>query len=82
MDEYKETNEKLEQIEASALEGNEQVEPLSACNENIDTVECSETPNTDSMEMSNCSCYSSCGSDYSRNGSCSCYTNCGSNYSK
>lgn len=65
-----ETNEKLEQIEANALENtNESVEPTEGVNE-------------PSMEMSNCVCTGGCGSNYSISSGCVCTGGCGSNYHK
>ena len=65
-----ETNEKLEQIEANALENtDEAVEPTESVNE-------------PSMEMSNCMCMGSCGSNYSVSTNCMCMGSCGSNYHK
>ena len=65
-----ETNEKLEQIEANALENtDESVEPTESVNE-------------PSMEMSNCMCMGSCGSNYSVSTNCMCMGSCGSNYHK
>ena len=73
-----EINEKLEQIEAEALENTNEVLPLE---ENIETVECAENFGEPDMEMSICSCTGGCGSNYST-GSCTCSGNCGANYHK
>lgn len=74
-----ETNEKLEQIEANALENTDEVTPL----ENTDeSVEPTESVNEPSMEMSHCMCMGSCGSNYSVSTNCMCMGSCGSNYHK
>ena len=46
-----ETNEKLEQIEANALENTDEVTPLENTNESVEPTECVNEP---SMEMSSC----------------------------
>lgn len=73
-----EANEKLEQIEASALEGTEEVSPLEGTQESMEIPEDLSEP---TMEMSICSCTGGCGSNYSFGG-CTCSGNCGSNYHK
>lgn len=74
-----EANEKLEQLESSALENLDEVTPIEQ-NEMEFEYPCNlEEPQ---VEMSTCSCLSSCGSNYSRNGECSCLSSCGSNHSK
>lgn len=73
-----EINEKLEKIEAEALENTNEVLPLE---ENIETVECAENFGEPDMEMSTCPCTGGCGSNYST-GSCTCSGNCGANYHK
>lgn len=74
-----ETNEKLEQIEANALEHTDEVTPLENTNE---SVEPTEGVNEPSMEMNNCTCTGGCGSNYSISSSCVCTGSCGSNYKK
>lgn len=77
--EFFESNEKLEQMEASVLENIDEVTPIEQ-NEVEFEAPCSiEEPQ---VEMSTCSCLSSCGSNYSRNGECSCLSSCGSNHNK
>lgn len=71
--------EKLEQIEASALEDNNEIRPIEQ-NENIsEAIDNIEEPQ---MEMSKCSCMNSCGSNYSITNNCLCMGGCGSNYHK
>ena len=77
--EFNEANEKLEQIEANALEDTNEVSPLESKNEIVDATESSVEP---SIEMSRCSCTGSCGSNYSITSGCTCSGNCGSNYHK
>ncbi len=74
-----ETNEKLEQIEANALEINDDVTPLEL-NEQ-EAVEASEMDEQPSFEMSSCTCSGGCGNNYSY-GNCTCSGNCGNNYHK
>lgn len=76
--EFLESNEKLEQIEANALEGTDEVTPLEG---NAESFEISESVNEPSIEMSTCTCSGGCGSNYSH-GNCTCSGNCGSNYHK
>ena len=73
-----EANEKLENIEANALESTDEVKPLV---ENTDYSETPESVNEPNIEMSTCTCSGGCGSNYSY-GTCSCSGNCGSNYHK
>ena len=73
-----ESNEKLEQIEANALENTEEVSPLEVNVEHTDTPE---SVNEPIIEMSTCTCSGGCGSNYSFGG-CTCSGNCGSNYHK
>lgn len=73
-----ESNEKLEQIEANALENTEEVSPLEEKVEHTDTPE---SVNEPIIEMSTCTCLGGCGSNYSFGG-CTCSGNCGSNYHK
>ena len=73
-----EANEKLENIEANALESTDEVKPLV---ENTDYSETPESANEPNIEMSTCTCSGGCGSNYSY-GTCSCSGNCGSNYHK
>lgn len=73
-----ESNEKLEKIEANALENTDEVAPLENNSEFVETPESVNEPN---MEMSTCICSGGCGSNYST-GSCICSGNCGSNYHK
>lgn len=74
-----ETNEKLEQIEANALENTDEITPLENTNESVEPTECVNEP---SMEMSSCMCMGSCGSNYSVSTNCMCMGSCGSNYHK
>lgn len=74
-----ETNEKLEQIEANALENTDEVTPLENTNESVEPTEGVYEP---SMEMSNCVCTGGCGSNYSISSGCVCTGGCGSNYHK
>ncbi len=73
-----ESNEKLEKIEANALENTDEVTPLENNEEFFETPECVNEPN---MEMNTCICSGGCGSNYST-GSCICSGSCGSNYHK
>lgn len=73
-----ESNEKLEEIEANALESTEEVTPLEG---NPRDMETPESVNEPIIEMSNCTCSGGCGSNYSF-GNCTCSGNCGSNYHK
>lgn len=73
-----ESNEKLEQIEANALESTEEVFPLE---ENVEHTAPPESVNEPIIEMSTCTCSGGCGSNYSFGG-CTCSGNCGSNYHK
>lgn len=79
MNEYKETVEKIEQIESSSLETMDEVTPLEI---NEDITEMPEEVPEPLGEMSICTCTNSCGSNYSYSGGCTCSNNCGSNYSK
>ena len=74
-----ETNEKLEQIEANALENTDEVTPLENTNESVEPIE---SVNEPSMEMSNCKCMGSCDANYSVSTGCICLGICGSNYHK
>lgn len=71
--------EKLEQIEASALEEYSGVTPLEQNESIIETSGFVEEPQ---MEMSSCICMGGCGSNYSISNSCACMGGCGSNYHK
>lgn len=73
-----ELNEKLENIEAHALENTENVTPLE---ESAEYTETSENVNEPIIEMSTCTCSGGCGSNYSYGG-CTCSGSCGSNYHK
>jgi len=73
-----ESNEKLESIEANALESTDEVTPLE---DNADYAEAPESVNEPNIEMSTCTCTGGCGSNYSY-GTCTCSGNCGSNYHK
>lgn len=73
-----ESNEKLESIEANALESTDEVTPLE---DNEDYAEAPESVNEPNIEMSTCTCTGGCGSNYSY-GTCTCSGNCGSNYHK
>lgn len=74
-----EKNEKLEQIEANALEFNDDVTPLELNEQEV--VEASDVNEQPSFEMSNCPCSGGCGNNYSY-GNCICSGNCGNNYHK
>lgn len=73
-----ETNEKLDKIEANALEDTNELSPLEQQGEVVDATENTFEHN---IEMSICTCSGGCGSNYSH-GSCTCSGNCGSNYHK
>jgi len=73
-----ESNEKLESIEANALESTDEVTPLE---DNADYAETPKSVNEPNIEMSTCTCTGGCGSNYSY-GTCTCSGNCGSNYHK
>lgn len=73
-----ESNEKLEEIEANALESTEEVTPL---NGDLTDMETPENVSEPIIEMSDCQCSGGCGSNYSF-GDCICSGNCGSNYHK
>lgn len=73
-----ETNEKLEKIEANALEDTNELSPLEQQGEVVDATENTFEQN---IEMSICICSGGCGSNYSFGG-CTCSGNCGSNYHK
>lgn len=73
-----ESNEKLEKIEANALESTEKVTPLEGF---LNDVEIPESVNEPIIEMSTCPCSGGCGSNYSF-GNCICSGSCGSNYHK
>ncbi len=77
-EEILESNEKLEKIEANALESTEEVTPLEG---NFNDIEIPESVNEPMIEMSTCQCSGGCGSNYSF-GNCICSGNCGSNYHK
>lgn len=73
-----ESNERLEKIEANALEEMNEISPLDDKKEQLETPESVDEPN---IEMSTCTCSGGCGSNYSFGG-CTCSGNCGSNYHK
>lgn len=73
-----ESNEKLEQIEAKAIESSDEVTPLE---DYTDEIETPESVNEPDIEMCTCTCTGGCGSNYSY-GHCICSGNCGSNYHK
>ena len=77
--EFFESNEKLEQLESSVLENLDEVTPIE---QNITEFESPCNLEGPQVEMSTCSCLSSCGSNYSRNGECSCLSSCGNNHNK
>ena len=77
--EFFESKEKLEQLEASVLENLDEVTPIE---QNVTEFESPCNLEEPQVEMSTCSCLSSCGSNYSRNGECSCLSSCGSNHNK
>lgn len=68
-----EKNEKLEQIEASALENNQEVSPIEEPKETTATDFEVQEP---LIEMSTCHCTGGCGGSYST-GNCVCTGNCG-----
>lgn len=68
------TENKLETIEASALEGsNQEVSPIKDTNEKTEVNAEIQEP---SIEMSTCHCTGGCGGSYST-GNCHCSGNCG-----
>ena len=73
-----ESIEKLESIEAHALENMEIITPLE---ESAEYTETPESVNEPIIEMSTCTCSGGCGSNYSHGG-CTCSGSCGSNYHK
>ena len=73
-----EISDKLENIEADALENTEMVTPLEY---DVAAVEVPENIVEPSIEMSNCTCSGGCGTNYSY-GNCTCSGNCGTNYHK
>ena len=73
-----ESNEKLERIEANALENMDEVVPIE---ETRELTEVPESVNEPIIEMSVCTCSGGCGSNYSYGG-CACSGSCGSNYHK
>lgn len=76
--EYLENLEKLEQIEASALENCNEVTPLEADVIPSD-VSLEQTPEINhSVEMSGCRCTGGCGGSYSMTNDCTCTGGCGS----
>lgn len=77
--EFFESSEKLEQLEASVLESLDEVTPIEQNELEFESPCILEEPQ---IEMSTCSCLSSCGSNFSRNGECVCLSSCGSNHSK
>lgn len=74
-----ENSEKLEKIEASALEENNEITPIEQ-NERLE--ESVELVNEPQMEMSTCTCMGGCGSNFSVTNDCTCMGGCGSNYRK
>ena len=76
--ELSETNEKLEKIEANALEDTNEVSPLEQQGEVVDATENTFEQN---IELSTCTCSGCCGSNYSY-GTCMCSGSCGSSYHK
>ena len=58
-----EANEKIERIEANALESVDEVTPLEETSENTETHESLHEP---LIEMSTCTCSGGCGSNYSK----------------
>ncbi len=73
-----ENTEKLEQIEASAMEECDEIIPLEQNEEASEIPEVVEEP---AAEMSSCPCMGGCGSNYNTGG-CPCMSSCGSNYHK
>lgn len=78
--EFSETNEKLEQIEASALENITEVSPLETIDENEVYTESVAEYNV-SFE-GHCSCAGVCGGNYSNSDKCSCSGGCGQTHHK
>jgi len=75
-----ETTEKLEQIEASAIENTSEVKPLEEKCEGVEVTELPEEVKEENVrEYSSCRCTGGCGSGtYSITTSCRCTGNCGS----
>lgn len=80
--EYLENLEKLEQIEASAIENCNEVTPLEGDITPSD-VSLEQSPEINhSVEMSGCLCTGGCGSNYNMTSDCTCTGGCGSSYHK
>lgn len=80
MTEYNELSEKLEQLEASAIENVDEVTPIKE-EESTEKPEDIETPNFSQISFGSCSCNGYCGGNFRYEG-CSCNGYCGSNYRK
>lgn len=80
MNESLEFNEKLEQLEASAIENVDEIVPLEENEENLETPDDVERPNFSSISFG-CSCNGYCGGNFRYEG-CSCNGYCGSNSRK
>ena len=77
---------KLEQIEASAIENSDEIMPLEynleltdVATEQVEALAQSEEINHN-VEMSSCRCTGGCGSGYSMTNNCRCTGGCGSSY--
>lgn len=80
MNELLELNEKLEQLEASAIENVDEIVPLKEDEESIVTPDNVEHQNFSSISFG-CSCNGYCGGNFRYEG-CSCNGYCGSNSRK
>lgn len=77
-----ESNELLENIEATAIENMNEVTPLKNIESSKEITGNPESVEEPCVEMSSCPCSGSCGSNYSITSGCPCSGSCGSNYHK
>ena len=75
-----ELNEKLERLEASAIENVDEIVPLKEDEDILETPDNLEKPNFSSISFG-CSCNGYCGGNFRYEG-CSCTGYCGGNYRK
>ena len=80
MNETMELNEKLERLEASAIENVDEIVPLKEDEDTLETPDNLEKPNISSISFG-CSCNGYCGGNFRYEG-CSCNGYCGGNYRK
>lgn len=80
MNEQLELSEKLEQLETSAIENIDEIVPLEANDDTLETPENIKAPNFSSISFG-CSCNGFCGGNFRYEG-CSCNGFCGSNSRK